>query len=81
MCIGARCSSFVAEEFVGSHGLLVSIGLDFRLPVFCNELLTWKGEVLRINLKAETLEIKWGVFKDKHIMVQRGTACAWLGYK
>lgn len=79
MCITARCSAFVAEEFVGSHGLLVSMSADFRLPVFCNESLTWCGEALRVDPVAETVEIKWAVSKDKNIVVQRGTACAWLG--
>lgn len=79
MCVTARCSAFVAEEFVGSHGLLVSISADFRLPVFCNESLTWRGEALRVDPVAKTVEIKWAVSKDKNIMVQRGTACAWLG--
>ena len=36
MCITSICSGFVAEEFVGSHGLLVSMNADFRSPVFCN---------------------------------------------
>lgn len=79
MCISARCSAFVAEEFVGSHGLLVSMSADFRLPVFCDESLTWRGEVLLVDPVAETVEIKWAVSKDKNIVVQRGTACAWLG--
>ena len=79
MCISARCSAFIAEEFVGSHGLLVSMGADFRLPVFCNEFLTWRGEVCRVDPVAETVEIKWLVSKDTSIVVQRGTACAWLG--
>jgi 3-hydroxybutyryl-CoA dehydratase len=79
MCISARCSAFVAEEFVGSHGLLVSMSADFRLPVFYNESLIWRGEALRVDPVAETVEIKWAVSKDKNIVVQRGTACAWLG--
>ena len=79
MCINARCSTFVAEEFVGSHGLLVSMNADFRVPVFCNESLTWRGEVCRIDVAAEIIEIKWVVFRDGAIPVQRGTACAWLG--
>ncbi len=79
MCISARCSSYVAKEFVGSHGLLVSMSADFRLPVFCNELLTWRGEALRVDFTAETVEIKWEVLKEGNIVVQRGTALAWLG--
>lgn len=79
MCIAARCSAFVAEEFVGSHGLLVSVSADFRLPVFCDELLTWHAEVLRVDTVAETVEIKWAVSNNRNIVVQRGTACAWLG--
>ena len=79
MCIMARCSAFVAKEFVGSHGLLVSMGADFRLPVFCDERLTWRAEVLRVDMVAETVEIKWAVLNDREIVTQRGTACAWLG--
>lgn len=79
MCITARCSAFVAEEFVGSHGLLVSMSADFRLPVFCDELLTWRAEILRVDAVAEIVEIKWTVSNDRNIIVQRGTACAWLG--
>jgi acyl dehydratase len=81
MCISARCSAFFAEEFVGSHGLLVSMNADFRLPVFCNESLTWRGEVCRVDPVAETVEIKWVASKDENIVVQRGTACAWLGVR
>lgn len=40
MCITTLCSAFVAEEFVGSHGHLVSMSADFRLPVLCDEPLT-----------------------------------------
>ena len=79
MCINTRCSTFVAEEFVGSHGLLLSMNADFRVPVFCNESLTWRGEVCGVNATAEVIEIKWAVFRDSAILVQRGTACAWLG--
>jgi 3-hydroxybutyryl-CoA dehydratase len=79
MCINTRCSTFIAEEFVGSQGLLVSMNADFRVPVFCNESLTWRGEVCRIDVAAEIIEIKWVVFRDGAVPVQRGNACAWLG--
>lgn len=79
MCVAALCSAFVAEEFVGSHGLLVSMNADFRLPVFCNQSLSWRGEVLRIDSGAEIIEIKWSVLNDRGVVVQRGSACAWLG--
>lgn len=79
MCITALCSAFVAEEFVGSHGLLVSMSVDFRLPVFCDEPLTWRAEVLRVDAVAETVEIKWTASNDQKVATQRGTACAWLG--
>jgi acyl-CoA thioesterase FadM len=79
MCVTALCSAFVTEEFVGSHGLLVSMSADFRAPVFCDEMLTWRAEVAEIGTLAETVEIKWAVVNDRELTVQRGTACAWLG--
>lgn len=79
MCINSICSGFVAEEFVGSHGLLISMNAEFRLPIFCNELLRWRAEVLRVDAAAEIVEIKWTVSNDRKVAVQRGTACAWIG--
>lgn len=78
MCIAARCSMFVAKNFVGSHGLLVSLHSDFRLPVFCGEPLTWRGEVIAVNASASTVEIEWQVLNERGLAVQRGTACVLL---
>lgn len=79
MCINARCSNFVAEEFVGTHGLLVSMNADFRVPVFCNEALIWRAEVSRVEVSTEIVEIKWAVVREGSISVQCGNACVWLG--
>ncbi len=79
MCINARCSNFVAQEFVGSHGLLVSMSADFRVPVFCNEPLIWRAKVCRVEVAAEIIEIDWSVLRNNDISVQRGNACVWLG--
>lgn len=78
MCISARCSTFVAQEFVGSHGLLVTMNADFRMPVFCNDSLLWRGKVSRVDAVAEIVEIAWTVFRDGASQVLRGTACARL---
>ena len=81
MFISARCSAFFAEEFIGSHGLLVSMNTDFRLPVFLNESLTWRAEVCRVDPVAETVEIKWAVSKVKNTLAQCGNCCAWFGLR
>lgn len=79
MCVTSRCSAFVAKEFVGSRGLLISMSADFLLPIFRNELLIWRTEVSRVDSVAEIVEIKWVILKEKNIVAQRGIACAWLG--
>jgi len=79
MCITARCSAFIAREVVGSHGLLVAMSADYRLPVFCDDSLVWRAEVANVDTVAETVQIKWAVYNHQNMAVQRGTACAWLG--
>jgi 3-hydroxybutyryl-CoA dehydratase len=79
MCIASRCSHFIAREFVGSHGLLVALGLDFRRPAFVGEELQWCAEVFRVATNAGTVEVKWHVADGAGALVQRGTACAWIG--
>ena len=81
MLIASRCSAFVAQDFVGSHGLLVSVASDFRQPVYCSEVLVWRGVVLRVTEEAGTIEIGWQVTNRRGLMVQRGTACTWLPSK
>ena len=79
MCIAARCSHFITREFVGSHGLLVALGLDFRRPAFVDDDLRWRAEVVRVETTAGTVEVKWHVADGAGVLVQRGTACAWIG--
>lgn len=78
MLVASRCSAFVARDFVGSQGLLVSLANDFRQPVFCGEALTWQAEVSRVNESAGTVEVSWQVRNPRGAVVQRGSACAWL---
>jgi len=78
MLVASRSSAFIAREFVGSHGLLVSISSDFRQPVFCDMPLVWQGEVERVFADAGTVEIQWKVINDSQIVMQCGTACALL---
>jgi acyl dehydratase len=78
-CILARCTAFVAEEFIGSHGLLVSVSSQFRSPVFCGDVLNWRAEVTKIELSAQTMELAWTVSDDRKAVLQRGAACVWLG--
>ena len=79
MCIAARCSHFITREFVGSHGLLVALGLDFRRPAFVDDALHWRAEVVRVDTIADIVEVKWHVADGAGAVVQRGTACAWIG--
>lgn len=79
MCIASRCSHFITREFVGSHGLLVALGLDFRRPAFVDDDLRWRAEVVRVDTTACTLEVNWHVADGTGALVQRGTACAWIG--
>jgi len=76
MLVASRCSAFVASEFVGSHGLLVSFAADFRQPVFCDEELIWRGTVTQVSPEDGTVEVSWRVLNDCGHLVQRGTACA-----
>lgn len=79
MCISARCSHFITREFVGSHGLLVALGVDFRRPAFVDDNLCWRAEVVRVDKIASTVEVKWHVVDFGGALVQRGTACSWIG--
>lgn len=79
MCIASRCSMFVTQEFVGSHGMLVSMGADFRRPAFSGASLRWIGEIVKVITDAKTVEVKWSVVDVRGIVIQRGTACAWIG--
>jgi 3-hydroxybutyryl-CoA dehydratase len=79
MLIASRASAFVAYDFVGSHGLLVSMTADFRQPAYCDEPLAWSGRVARVSVAVGTVEIDWQVANMRGVVVQRGTACAWLG--
>lgn len=79
MCIASRCSHFITREFVGSHGLLVALGLDFRRPAFVDDHLLWCAEVARVDTIAGTVEVKWYIADGSGALVQRGTACAWIG--
>lgn len=78
MLVASRCSAFVAHDFVGTHGLLVSMTCDFRQPVFCGQPLAWRGRVTRVTENARTVEIGWQVTNEQGLIVQRGTACALL---
>jgi len=79
MCIASRCSHFITREFVGSHGLLVALSLDFRRPAFVDDDLRWRAEVVRVDTTARTVEVKWHVADGTGDLVQRGTACTWIG--
>jgi 3-hydroxybutyryl-CoA dehydratase len=78
MCIAARCSNFITYEFVGSHGLLVSMTADFRRPAFVCDPFLWRAEVISIELQAQTAAVKWQVLTESGVLIQRGTACAWI---
>lgn len=81
MAVAARCSAFIAEEFVGLHGLLISMSVDFRTPIFCGDQLYWHAEVIKIDVNGKTVEVKWNIFNNKKLILQRGTACTYLGNK
>lgn len=78
MCVVARCSSFFANKFVGSHGLFVNINADFRLPVFVDDPLVWRAQVVRVKLNSRTIEAKWHVSNASGQIIQKGTGCAWF---
>lgn len=78
MLVAARCSSFVASDFVGSHGLLVAMHADFRYPVYCGDELIWTAKVTRVVPESGTVEIAWRVTNERGVIVVRGTACAAL---
>lgn len=75
MAVASRCSAFVAQEFIGRLGLLVSVSSEFRAPVYCGEILVWGAEVAKIELKQKLMEVKWTVQKDSKLITQRGSAC------
>ena len=78
MLVTSRSTAFIAYEFIGSHGLLVSISSDFRQPIFCDMPLVWQCEVDRINIDAGTVEVNWKVISDSQVVMQIGTACIWF---
>ena len=78
MLVASRSSAFIASEFVGSHGMLVSASSDFRQPIFCDMPLVWRGEVERVTIDTCLVEINWKVLNDSQIVLQCGTAFTWL---
>jgi len=76
MCISSRCSSFIAKEIVGSHGLLISMNSDFMHPGFCDELFRWRAEVIQMHGN-RLVEIEWEVINQNEVAIQRGTATAY----
>ena len=75
--IQSKCSKFIAENFVGKNGILLSVSSDFLLPAYCDDLLTWFANVSATNFKSKTLEITWRVMRNKAI-IYRGKACIWI---
>jgi 3-hydroxybutyryl-CoA dehydratase len=78
MLIASRCAGFVAYEFVGSHGLLVSLSSDFRQAAYCDEQFVWSARVERVDSAAGTVQVSWVVNNARQAIVQRGSACAWF---
>lgn len=78
MLIASKCSAFVARDFVGSGGLLISFAGDFRRPVYCGEGLVWRGEVVKVAIEDGVLDIRWHVINERGMITLRGAACAWL---
>lgn len=76
MLVASRSSAFVAEDVVGTHGLLVSMTADFRRPVYAGEALTWRARVSRVASDVGTVEVTWQVINASGTVAQRGTACA-----
>ncbi len=78
MLVASRCSAFIARDFVGANGLLVSLSSDFRHPVLCGDELIWQGKVMHIIETASVIEIGWNIKNTRGVIVQLGTACSWL---
>ena len=78
MLVSARCSAFIARNFIGSHGILVSMSSDFRHPVYCGDELNWRGQVVSVNADVATIELRWQVTNSRGVVVQLGTACSLL---
>jgi 3-hydroxybutyryl-CoA dehydratase len=78
MLVAARVSAYISADFVGTHGLLVSITCDFRRPVYCGEPLLWRARLAKPVGASGVAEIGWRVTNDSGVIVQRGNACATL---
>jgi 3-hydroxybutyryl-CoA dehydratase len=78
MLVASRSSAFIARRLVGTHGLLISMTSDFRQPIYCDQLLIWRGEVVSVVTEAGTVELSWRVSNARGAVLQVGKACAWL---
>lgn len=78
MLVASKVSAFISEDFVGTHGLLVSMTCDFRAPVYSDEPLLWTGTLANAVARSGVMEISWTVANGKGLIVQRGSACATL---
>jgi acyl dehydratase len=77
MFISSKCSAFVASEFIGKYGLLVSMSSDFLQPGYCGNIYVWRAEVKKI-IDSKILEISWMVSSNQNI-IQRGGATTYIG--
>ena len=57
--VGAYCSAFIGTRLPGKHGLLQSMNLEFRYPVYAPNSLTISGKVIRRSesMKVVTIEL------------------------
>lgn len=74
MLIGSLISGFVGMVLPGKHGLLQSISLQFRRPIYAPDQLTFQGTVSRVSKATKTLVIELKVFSKDGLISVSGQA-------
>jgi acyl dehydratase len=76
MLIMSRCSAFVASDFIGIRGVLLSVSSDFIKPGYCGQSYLWRARVTNV-VDSGVIEVSWDVLCE-NVLVQRGSATTFI---
>jgi itaconyl-CoA hydratase len=79
MLIMSRCSAFVASNFIGTRGMLLSMSSDFIKPGYCGQSYLWRARVTNV-VDSGVIEVSWDVLCE-NVLVQRGSATTYISNK
>jgi acyl dehydratase len=77
MFIMSRCSAFVASDFIGTSGVLLSVSSDFIKPGYCGQSYLWRAKVTKV-VDSGVIEVSWDVLYENSL-IQRGMATTYIG--